>query len=306
MIIRTIRPEEIDPFCRVGFSDEKAARFRHSLGEAWEEGRSFPEYCFVAEENGEFLASLVFDVFPSTPGDLMLWRCYIPENEAFLDLGREMFAKAFETLKGLNLNSIEYHLYGDGDETYKRKKTLYSLAGFKAVQEKLRYELVGETTQATPARLIYRSLKEVGADKFIEAIMLVTENTLDRYDENEVKTLGAEQAAIGCFNNLRDIDDNDDWWMLGYDTLGGVSGLVVPQQLDDKTGVINYIGVIPQKRGLGIVNELLMIGTETLKHAGCIRIVADTDINNVPMQRALANAGYKLSQKEMVYRRDLV
>lgn len=305
MIFRSIRAEEIDALCRVGFSDEKAVKFRNSLLKAWEEKRSSPQYCFVAEENHEFSACLAFDVLPSKPRDLMLWRCYIPENEDFFDLGREMFVKAFETLKDLKLDSIEYHLYGDGDETYERKKALYSLAGFEAVQEKLRYELVGETTQVTPTRLIYRSLKEVGADKFIEAIKLVTENTLDRYDENEVKTLGAEQAAIGYFNNLRDIDDNDDWWMLGCDTLGVFAGLIVPQRLDDKTGVINYIGVIPQKRGLGIVNELLLTGTTTLKNAGCVRIIADTDINNVPMQKALTNAGYKMTQKEMVYRKNL-
>ncbi|MFC7589922.1 GNAT family N-acetyltransferase [Nonomuraea antimicrobica] len=64
-------------------------------------------------------------------------------------------------------------------------------------------------------------------------------------------------------------------------------GLVAP---DDHS--IAYIGVVPEHRGRGLVNDLLARGTRTLAEAGLERIVAATDITNVPTAEAFLRAGY--------------
>nr|WP_236667570.1 GNAT family N-acetyltransferase [Nonomuraea sp. K271] len=77
-----------------------------------------------------------------------------------------------------------------------------------------------------------------------------------------------------------------DWFVIGH--LGDTPvGLVAP---DDHS--IAYIGVLPEHRGRGYVNDLLARGTRTLAEAGVPRIVAATDTANLPTAAAFLRAGY--------------
>ena len=57
---------------------------------------------------------------------------------------------------------------------------------------------------------------------------------------------------------------------------------------------IGYIGVVPERRGRGYVNDLLARGTETLLRVGNGQVLrADTDVDNAPMAAAFERAGYR-------------
>jgi ribosomal protein S18 acetylase RimI-like enzyme len=47
------------------------------------------------------------------------------------------------------------------------------------------------------------------------------------------------------------------------------------------SAVINFIGVVPEHRGKGYVDDLLAEGTATLHAAGAERVRADTDTRNL-------------------------
>lgn len=300
MIVRSIKPDEVTEFCSLGFEEERALNFKDRILKAWQEKRSYPEWCFVVEEDGRFIARVAFDIFLSEPRNLMVWGHYAPEGEAYLKTGQVLFRGAIEELKGKGFRLIEHHLYGKDDIKFNESKELFLSSGFEIHQEKKNYLFTKEQLPQLSGRLIFKSLREVGEDKYISAVKIVTEKTLDSYDEKDVMELGIEEVARSNFYGLKDIDYNEEWWKLAYEHNGDFIGLIVPQKFNEKVGAINYIGVDPQKRGNGYVKDLLIMGTSILKDDGVDEIIADIDVNNFPMENALKSVGYRMNQKELV------
>ena len=65
--------------------------------------------------------------------------------------------------------------------------------------------------------------------------------------------------------------------------------------------MINFIGVVPEHRGRGYVDDLLAEGTAALHAAGAERVRADTDTRNLPMALAFRRAGYVEFAKRREY-----
>ena len=305
MKARCIAPEEINEFCSVGLGREDAVAFKTKLAKAWEEKRSSPKWCFVVEEDGRFIARVTFDIFPSEPRNLMVWRYYVQEGEGCLDTGVYLFKSAIEALSGKGLRLIEYHLYGSGDKRFQDQRDLFLGAGFEVRQEKKNFRFTEDRLIELSDRLVFKTLEEVGEEAFVHAIERVTEGTLDSYDEKDVCTMGKTKAAKFYFDGLKDIECNSAWWKLAYEYNQGFVGLIVPQKFTSKLGAINYIGVAPEKRGRGYVKDLLAMGTSTLKSAGIGEIIADIDIHNYPMENALIALGYRFNKNELVLERVL-
>jgi RimJ/RimL family protein N-acetyltransferase len=76
--------------------------------------------------------------------------------------------------------------------------------------------------------------------------------------------------------------------------------LVMPAR-NATSAVINFIGVVPEHRGKGYVDDLLAEGTATLHAAGAERVRADTDTRNLPMAAAFGRAGYAEFAKRREY-----
>ncbi|MFD0576907.1 GNAT family N-acetyltransferase [Dactylosporangium darangshiense] len=75
-------------------------------------------------------------------------------------------------------------------------------------------------------------------------------------------------------------------------------GFVFPAR-NDYGPIIAYIGVLPQHRGHGYIDDVLAEGTRVLAGQDAPRIRATTDVGNVPMARAFARAGYDNYQNEL-------
>ena len=61
------------------------------------------------------------------------------------------------------------------------------------------------------------------------------------------------------------------------------------------TATIAYIGVLPEHRGNGYVDDLLAAGTAAAQRAGFTRILSDVDTENHPMLAAMERAGHHAS-----------
>jgi ribosomal protein S18 acetylase RimI-like enzyme len=64
--------------------------------------------------------------------------------------------------------------------------------------------------------------------------------------------------------------------------------------------VVAYLGVVPELRGNGYVDDLLAEITHLLAAAGAQWIQADTDLANRPMAAAFQRAGYRNFAVRMV------
>ncbi len=80
-------------------------------------------------------------------------------------------------------------------------------------------------------------------------------------------------------------------WELAFDG-GDLVGLVMPT-VAPSFGTIGYVGVVPEQRGHGYVNDLLARGTRTLLGTGASVLRADADLDNAPMAAAFIRAGWQ-------------
>lgn len=165
--------------------------------------------------------------------------------------------------------------------------------GFGLRRETSRFEW--RTEHGLPAvarRLDFRALDEVGEEAFVGAIERVSEGTLDREIQAERDELGPAGAAREFFELERKLEYEAAWCQLAYAPEGGLVGLVMPAR-NPTAAVINYIGVVPEHRGRGYVDDLLAAGTAALHASGAERVLADTDTRNEPMAAAFRRAGYE-------------
>ncbi|MGG7163606.1 GNAT family N-acetyltransferase [Clostridium ihumii] len=289
MRIRSINIDEVDKYSKISMVDSEA--FKDSLLLDINDDIVKLKWCYVLEDEGKFIGRIVGGSFDD---NFQILRINIYERR---DDIREKFLKyVIDDVKSQGYDSVEAHLYSDNVQ-FKNYKNMFLNVGFKITQEKYSYlwdkSNIREVKSLSKG-LNFKTLKEVGEKEYVKAIEAVTENTLDRDDIENVKTLGKEAAAQRYFNELKEIDFNEEWWKLAYKNEKLV-GLIIPQKFNDKYGAINYIGVVKNERGKGYVDDLLTMGSKTLSEAGIQKIIGDIDVNNFPMENSLKRQGYKLS-----------
>jgi ribosomal protein S18 acetylase RimI-like enzyme len=178
--------------------------------------------------------------------------------------------------------------------------------GFRLTLERERFEWTSDCpVPAAPRRLMFRNLLDVGDDAFVAALARISEGTLDHYTRARRDEIGALAAAREHFTDEQRYQKRYEpvWWQLGYTREGELAGLVMPAE-NNTWPNIGYIGVVPEQRGCGYVDELLAQGTRTLVAEGATRIIADTDLANVPMANAFLRGDYTHCATRTIYTLD--
>lgn len=299
MKIRAITANEIEAFAMIKNSK---SRLKQTLLNMWKDNESYPEWCFVVEKDEKFIARVAYWAFTSSPNEIKILGLLLPWDDDSLSIGVELLQESLKQMQAKGATDVEVHIYSDSTTFLEKRVELLKQVGFELMQEKQNYisEQINETI-IIPNRLVFRTLAEMSNEIFTDAIKRVTVGTLDKADSLELKNLGAEKAALNYFNILKDIDYRPNWWYLAYDSDGALVGLVVPQKFSKKEGAINYIGVVPDYRGQGYVHDLLAKGTSILKNDGIEHVIAEIDVNNIPLENALSRAGYKKRQTMWIY-----
>jgi RimJ/RimL family protein N-acetyltransferase len=124
----------------------------------------------------------------------------------------------------------------------------------------------------------------------------VSDGTLDRAIREERERLGPRGAAHEFFENARRVKHDPSWWRLAYTPSGELVGMVMPAE-PPAFLTLFYVGVVPEMRGRGFVDDLLAAGTATLIEARRRDndekpLRADTDVANAPMAAAFERAGW--------------
>ncbi|MEV4568829.1 GNAT family N-acetyltransferase [Nonomuraea sp. NPDC049419] len=165
-------------------------------------------------------------------------------------------------------------------------------AGLTEELERLRYAWTdGDAPVPEPSkRLVFRA--DDDDEAFVAAFRRVAVGTLDFHTRQALAVTDPETQAREDVRDNRSMRGDRRWWRLAYDHGGDLVGVALPSA-NDAGPVVGYIGVVPERRGRGYVDDLL--GEITRSHAerGVQRIVADTDVGNVPMARAFERAGYR-------------
>ncbi|MFD6971741.1 GNAT family N-acetyltransferase [Streptomyces sp. NPDC059949] len=177
-----------------------------------------------------------------------------------------------------------------------RQEAAYE-AGLTHEIERLRYEWTpaAGTTEPT-GRLVFRD----GTDEeFLDAFVRLSAGSLDLHTQSELRSMDAEQVAREDVEFYLDCPGERSWWRLAHLPDGTLAGMAIPSATPYHRNV-GYLGVVPEQRGRGLIDEIL--GEITRFHAaeGAERITATTDTVNVPMAAAFDRAGYEVTEIRLV------
>ncbi|QYC41334.1 Acetyltransferase (GNAT) family protein [Nonomuraea coxensis DSM 45129] len=172
------------------------------------------------------------------------------------------------------------------------RKEAVGRAGLTDELERLRFAwTAGEPVPEPSGRLVFRG--EDDDEAFVAAFRRVAEGTLDHTTRMALRTMDPVEQARHDVADYREMPGDRSWWRLAYSAAdGSLVGVALPSA-NNAGPVVGYLGVVPEHRGHGHVDDLL--GEITRCHAGrgVQRIAADTDRGNVPMVRAFERAGYR-------------
>ena len=253
---------------------------RSQLQAAFDEGRTRPEWCFARER-----ARLAY--WTPIPGSepMIVWQFEPgPDPGAAAALLRHSL-RELGPRRAIHDITLPPGLTPVVDRAVEHEALL--AAGFVMEVERLLLEwAAGSDLPEDPGRLTYRPARRMDPGEVIRLLVRISEGSLDHDTRVEVAASGAEAEARWMYDDLMARKAKPDWFVIGH--LGDSPvGLVAP---DDHS--IAYIGVVPEHRGHGYVDDLLARGTRTLAAEGVRRVVAVTDVANVPAAAAFRRAGY--------------
>jgi len=302
--VRAIRSDELPAFCAInddGWLEEIIAGF-------WKgkDGFSKPEWCFLLEDGDRAIGRVLFFHLPSSPDSLILFGLHLDWQGDAASAGRALLNEALERIKEPGVLRVERHVYDIYSKDIAKERAVYEAAGFRCVQDKKRYVWkVTDEPVPVPNRLTFRPMTETGEASFVEAIRLVSRQSLDREDREDLARFGEDEHARRYLDQLKDTGFRADRFQLAYLPGGELCGLVAPCRLDDEEGGINYIGVVPEHRGNGYGHDLVLKANAVLQPDGYRRVVAETDTTNVQLHGHLERAGYVHRGTLWWYRRDI-
>lgn len=253
---------------------------RTQLVAACDEGRTRPEWCFF---DGEARVCFWAPYHGAEP--VITWHFQPGPDPA---VGARLLRRGLTTLglsKIIHDISLPQGLTPVVDRAVEHQALL--TAGFTLEVERLMLEWrAGSDIPAETGRLGYRPARQLPEHELLDLLVRISHESLDHDTQVEIATVGAAAEARAMHADLMHRKGKPDWFVVGYAGDEPV-GLVAP---DDHS--IAYIGVLPEMRGRGYVDDLLARGTRTLVEAGLQRIVAATDVANTPTAAAFARAGY--------------
>lgn len=298
MTVRSIGADEASLFARV--SDPHAsADWVHRL---WESCESRPAWCFLLEDEGRPTARLAYLSFAATRDEMQLFALYLPWEGDYMHIGRVLLMESLRAMRREGARTIECQFAVAAPHAAERS-ALCEMIGLPLAQRKERFLLAPDapTPPDVDPGLLWRSLADVGEERFLDAMERVSIGGLDMLNEAAIAERGMGSFAGDFLAVLRALDDHPAWWELAYDGTGALVGLIVPQRFTPDDGAINYIGVVPEMRGRGYVDILLSRGVRRLRENGVGRVIGDTDSRNAPMASAFLRAGFGEAGSRLVH-----
>ncbi|NBE99728.1 GNAT family N-acetyltransferase [Nonomuraea sp. KC401] len=260
------------------------------------------------DDTGDILARAVWWGFPDGGRPLALDCVYVhPSARDRVSLAAELLNHAHAAFG----RAPEYHVFvlqgwRDDPEATAAIGWRWQAAGRAGLTqelERLRYAwTAGDAPVPEPSqRLVFRG--EEDDEVFVEAFRRVAVGTLDFATRQALRTMDPVEQAREEVRDYMSMPGERSWWRLAYDRSGDLVGFALPSA-NDGGPVVGYLGVVPEHRGHGYVDDLLAEITRFHAERGVQRIVADTDAGNAPMARAFDRAGYRTFAVRLVLSAD--
>lgn len=281
-------------------ADRDPDDYEETVRSLWERGASRPEWCFVAEADGQRLGRVGFRTEPTTtdpawlgtlpPLELSLYGLDLAWDDDSESVGGALIQEGGARLAGSVPDLLEVRVIEGVQDHAQAGCRVAEAAGMQMFAEKAGYEWLDAGDRiAHSGRLTFRSIESIGVDAYREVMAPCGRDTLDRNDHYYWEGCGPANWAAQMTEYLDSRDAG--MWLVGYAD-GSPVGYVAVARDDDLVSTIAHIGVVPDHRGHGYVNDLLAAGTEAARREGIGRMLSDVDVLNEPMAAAMIRNGH--------------
>ena len=294
--VRHIAGSELAAFARLGGAGASADGLEAEFAEMWRDGESRPEWCFVAEDEHRPVGRLAIAALPvgcglTTIEHRLLAPWLADEGADGVEVARQLLEASAGALPP-GAQTLDARLNPETQLNAHTWRAALDASAFTLFQEKHGFTWTDDRgpLPASP-RLGFRSLGEIGRDEYAAAMARGIEGTLDRNDRHYVGLCGPDGWGREMLGYLGRGDDAS--WLVADAPDGSLVGYVAVSAFDEPdTGTIIHIGVLPEQRGRGYVDELLAAVARVARDRGFGQLLSDVDTENAPMLAAMRRAGH--------------
>ncbi|TDW49290.1 acetyltransferase (GNAT) family protein [Curtobacterium sp. PhB42] len=265
-----------------------------------------PGWSWLAERDGRPVARALWwggadAEVPSTLDDLLV-APDVPEDEqvaiaaGLITAGTAAFGARPEWIVDV---AVDWHDDPEAVAAVSWRTAAARAAGLGRSTERVSVAWTPDHGVPMPSSLRFRSGDD---DEFVDLFARVAVGSLDAHTVASVDELGPRGAAADDLEFYRSLPGSRDGWRVALDPDGLVVGFVLATRTA-YDAAISFIGVLPQHRGRGVVDELLAEGLRVHGEAGESKVVGTTDAANTPMRRAFERAGFVVTRRRIVFER---
>lgn len=293
--VRSISPDELAAFTALS-SD--AADIERLVGRLWADGSGNPEWTLLAEADGRPVGRLA--LFAEALG------CGLTELEfrmaaPWLDwadpacdaAARALFEAAAKAAAPHAPTIIERRLNAELHEEIPRWRGVLAANGFVLLQEKEGFVWTDAGAELPePERLRFTALAEIGREAFADAMGACIPGTLDHNDAYYLARCGPAawgREMVGYCSTPAD----EESWLLAHEPDGILAGYVAVAEFEPGWSTIAHVGVAPERRGRGYIDELLSAAHLAARRRGFTADLSDVDTLNTPMIAAMERNGHR-------------
>lgn len=247
---------------------------------------------FVVEHNGVEQASVVFgraEIFEREPTEYALARLHWADGG--LDAARVAVTAAVDSAPPGA--AVYLPVNAEVSRDHATRCRVAEACGFGLFQEKEGFWW-NDTGQALPepSGLRLEAMSRIGREAFVPVIGRCLAQTLDRTDTLVFGRHRPEQWVTTFLDHRASAAEAQSW--LYAETTSGVPvGFVgLAQRVDDPgVGTVVLIGVLPEQRGRGYVDQLLLAAYRAARGRGFASVLSLVDVDNRPMMAAMCRSG---------------
>ncbi len=271
-------PDELGLFCRIPYV------LNAELAGDLTSGRRRPEWLWVALRGDRLVARIAWWALEAgkDPHTMDILDC------DDVDTGVQLLKAA---MAGMPKTQYVRFAPPDWRDSPTPWRTALEQTGARLFVERLRLQWNPGTPIPEPSgRLRFRQVGD--RDDLLDLLIRVLDGTLDAHSRSDLEQRSAAEVAAEQYDiEFPGYKGPREWWRIATTPEGDPVGFVIPSR-NAYGPIIAYIGVVPEHRGHGYIDDILAEGTRILAAQDVPRIRAATDLGNVPMARAFAQVGY--------------
>jgi ribosomal protein S18 acetylase RimI-like enzyme len=309
LVVRPIGPDQVDLF--TSFADASPLGLKPPLAMYLDGLHQWyrPGWSWVALRDGQVVARVAFSGPPEAELPLAMGSLELGTRPDRVETGLALVRTAYAAMTGGGTGEggrpeyrqflpVDWHEHAGMRAAVADRRRVARLAGLRFLVERVELRWPAESGAALPPRPGRLSFRPVGDDAELLAVVRGTlEGTLDAHARRDMARDGVDAAARAI---VEELPGPRSLVRLAYDPATSCVGITVPG-LRPWGADISYVGVLPEHRGNGYADELLLEASHLLVEGGAAEIVAATDVGNAPMAAAFARCGYVVVDRLMVH-----